>query len=44
MQCKICGNELETEAEEIEGICEDCHEEYSPTRIFFGPSFEEEVI
>ena len=24
MLCKICGNEIENEDEEIEGVCEDC--------------------
>ena len=43
MQCKICGNELATEREEIEGVCEECREEYRPTRILFGPSLKEEV-
>jgi ribosome-binding protein aMBF1 (putative translation factor) len=42
MECKICGNELETEGEEIEGVCEDCRPEYYRHGIF-GPSVEEEL-
>ena len=41
MQCKICGNKLETEAEEAEGVCEDCRGIYHYHGIF-GPSVEEE--
>ena len=24
MKCKICGNEIENEDEEMDGICDDC--------------------
>lgn len=27
MLCKICGNELENEDEEMDGICDDCRED-----------------